>query len=55
MRIQGVKEIKERRLFHGTKVENVDSICKYNFDLRLAEETGTYGKGKLTYHVVKHI
>ncbi|XP_042366862.1 protein mono-ADP-ribosyltransferase PARP11 [Plectropomus leopardus] len=44
MRIQGVKEIQERRLFHGTNMENVDSICKYNFDLRLAGQ-GVYGQG----------
>ncbi|XP_040886073.1 protein mono-ADP-ribosyltransferase PARP11-like isoform X2 [Toxotes jaculatrix] len=46
MRIQGVKEIQERRLFHGTDAKNVDSICKYNFDLRLAGQHGhSYGKG----------
>ncbi|XP_054480599.1 protein mono-ADP-ribosyltransferase PARP11-like [Anoplopoma fimbria] len=44
MRIQGVKEIQEKRLFHGTKLPNVDSICKYNFDLRLSEQ-GCYGQG----------
>lgn len=48
MRIQGVKEIQERRLFHGTDIKNVDSICKYNFDLRLAGQHGhTWGKGEL--------
>ncbi|GLD48413.1 poly [ADP-ribose] [Lates japonicus] len=46
MRIQGVKEIQERRLFHGTDSKNVDSICKYNFDVRLAGQHGhSYGKG----------
>ncbi|XP_026182922.1 protein mono-ADP-ribosyltransferase PARP11 [Mastacembelus armatus] len=46
MRIQGVKEIQERRLFHGTDSSNVESICKYNFDVRLAGRHGhTYGKG----------
>ncbi|XP_022605370.1 poly [ADP-ribose] polymerase 11-like [Seriola dumerili] len=46
MRIQGVKEIQERRLFHGTDIKNVDSICKYNFDVRLAGQHGNvYGKG----------
>ncbi|XP_030006202.1 protein mono-ADP-ribosyltransferase PARP11 isoform X2 [Sphaeramia orbicularis] len=46
MRIQGVKHIEERRVFHGTKMKNVDSICKYNFDLRLAGHNGhVYGKG----------
>ncbi|XP_071357659.1 protein mono-ADP-ribosyltransferase PARP11-like [Trachinotus anak] len=46
MRIQGVQEIQERRLFHGTDIKNVDSICKYNFDVRLAGQHGTsYGKG----------
>ncbi|XP_044198688.1 protein mono-ADP-ribosyltransferase PARP11 [Thunnus albacares] len=46
MRIQGVQEIQEKRLFHGTKFRNVDSICKYNFDLRLAGQNGhMLGKG----------
>uniref|UniRef100_A0A4W6C2L5 Poly [ADP-ribose] polymerase n=1 Tax=Lates calcarifer TaxID=8187 RepID=A0A4W6C2L5_LATCA len=46
MRIQGVEEIQERRLFHGTDSKNVDSICKYNFDVRLAGQHGhSYGKG----------
>ncbi|XP_047431950.1 protein mono-ADP-ribosyltransferase PARP11 [Mugil cephalus] len=45
-RIKGVTDIPERRLFHGTDVKNVDSICKYNFDLRLAGKHGNvYGKG----------
>ncbi|KAF7670031.1 hypothetical protein LDENG_00074280 [Lucifuga dentata] len=45
MRIQGVSEIKEKRLFHGTKRINVDSICTNNFDLRLSGRHGdTYGK-----------
>lgn len=47
MRILGVKDIEERRLFHGTENGNVDNICKYNFDLRLAGQHGrAYGKGK---------
>ncbi|KAM9334650.1 protein mono-ADP-ribosyltransferase PARP11 [Symphorus nematophorus] len=46
MRIQGVKHIEEKRLFHGTDVRNVDNICKYNFDLRLAGQHGhVWGKG----------
>ncbi|KAM4570123.1 protein mono-ADP-ribosyltransferase PARP11 [Odontesthes bonariensis] len=46
MRFKGVKDIQERRLFHGTKIENVDSICKFNFDLRIAGKHGNvYGKG----------
>ncbi|XP_069020891.1 protein mono-ADP-ribosyltransferase PARP11 isoform X2 [Embiotoca jacksoni] len=46
MRIQGVREIQERRLFHGTEIKNVDYICKYNFDLRLAGQNGhVFGKG----------
>ncbi|XP_070785215.1 protein mono-ADP-ribosyltransferase PARP11-like [Enoplosus armatus] len=46
MRIQGVNEIQERRLFHGTEIRNVDNICKYNFDVRLAGQHGhIYGKG----------
>lgn len=47
MRIQGVQEIEEKRLFHGTKTKNVDSICKYNFDVRLCGQHGSlFGKGK---------
>ncbi|KAI3366730.1 hypothetical protein L3Q82_009402 [Scortum barcoo] len=46
MRIHGVKEIQERILFHGTNISNVDSICKYNFDLRLSGQHGhLLGKG----------
>ncbi|XP_047245657.1 protein mono-ADP-ribosyltransferase PARP11-like [Girardinichthys multiradiatus] len=46
MKIKGVKEIPERRLFHGTDTKNVDSICKYNFDLRIRKKNGrTYGNG----------
>ncbi|XP_028305553.1 protein mono-ADP-ribosyltransferase PARP11-like [Gouania willdenowi] len=46
MKIHQVKHIEERRLFHGTSTENMDSICKYNFDLRLAGKNGNvYGKG----------
>lgn len=49
MRIQGVKDMQERRLFHGTEIRNVDDICKYNFDLRLAGQHGhVLGKGKLS-------
>uniref|UniRef100_A0A8C2Z667 Poly [ADP-ribose] polymerase n=2 Tax=Cyclopterus lumpus TaxID=8103 RepID=A0A8C2Z667_CYCLU len=44
MRNQGVKMIQEKRLFHGTEIRNVESICKNNFDLRLAGE-GLYGRG----------
>ncbi|CAN9508175.1 unnamed protein product [Ophioblennius macclurei] len=44
MRIHKVNDIKERRLFHGTSVKNIEAICKYNFDLRLAN-VGAYGKG----------
>lgn len=48
MRIQGIKEIQERRLFHGTDIKNVDYICKYNFDVRLAGQHHghVFGKGK---------
>lgn len=46
MRIQGIQEIQEKQLFHGTDIKNVDYICKYNFDVRLAGQHGsTYGKG----------
>lgn len=47
MRIHGIREIEERRLFHGTANQNVDSICKFNFDLRIAgQHAHVYGKGK---------
>ena len=53
MRIQGVQDIQEKRLFHGTKAKNVDSICMYNFDLRLGGQNGhSYGKGKLIDTVI---
>lgn len=56
MRIQGVSDIQERRLFHGTDIKNVDSICKYNFDVRLAGQHGTaYGKGNLNLSVYIYI
>ncbi|XP_072310214.1 protein mono-ADP-ribosyltransferase PARP11-like [Eucyclogobius newberryi] len=46
MRIHGDKDVKEMRLFHGTKKHNVHSICKYNFDLTLAGSHGhVFGKG----------
>ncbi|XP_026003572.1 poly [ADP-ribose] polymerase 11-like [Astatotilapia calliptera] len=46
MRIQGIKEIQERQLFHGTDIKNVDYICKYNFDVRLAgQHAHVFGKG----------
>ncbi|XP_037551797.1 protein mono-ADP-ribosyltransferase PARP11-like [Nematolebias whitei] len=45
-RIQGLKYIPEKLLFHGTDPENVDSICENNFDLRLAGKHGSVcGKG----------
>lgn len=41
------KSIDERQLFHGTRSEYVDAICRQNFDFRLSGQTsGTrYGKG----------
>uniref|UniRef100_A0A3Q2VVU9 Poly [ADP-ribose] polymerase n=1 Tax=Haplochromis burtoni TaxID=8153 RepID=A0A3Q2VVU9_HAPBU len=46
MRIQGIKEIQEKQLFHGTDIKNVDYICKYNFDVRLAgQHAHVFGKG----------
>ncbi|CAB1346186.1 unnamed protein product [Coregonus sp. 'balchen'] len=46
-RIHGVTEVKEEKLFHGTKVSNVHTICTYNFDNRLAGINGhVLGKDK---------
>uniref|UniRef100_A0A3P9N3P1 Poly [ADP-ribose] polymerase n=1 Tax=Poecilia reticulata TaxID=8081 RepID=A0A3P9N3P1_POERE len=46
MKIKHVQDIPERRLFHGTDTKNVDSICKYNFDLRIPKKNGrTFGNG----------
>ncbi|XP_005807491.2 poly [ADP-ribose] polymerase 11-like [Xiphophorus maculatus] len=46
MKIKSVQDIPERRLFHGTDTKNVDSICKYNFDLRKPKTNGrTFGNG----------
>ncbi|KAL6116778.1 uncharacterized protein ACO6RY_14724 [Pungitius sinensis] len=42
VRIHG--NIEEKRLFHGTKIENVHSICTHNFDLGLSRQ-GVYGSG----------
>ncbi|NP_001291070.1 poly [ADP-ribose] polymerase 11-like [Esox lucius] len=45
-RIQGTTSVKEMKLFHGTKVSNIHTICTYNFDCRLAGSNGhSYGKG----------
>ncbi|XP_067110656.1 protein mono-ADP-ribosyltransferase PARP11-like [Osmerus mordax] len=45
-RIQGAADVKEKRLFHGTSVDNIHTICTYNFDCRLAGTTAhVYGKG----------
>ncbi|XP_029969489.1 protein mono-ADP-ribosyltransferase PARP11-like [Salarias fasciatus] len=44
-RIHKVKDIEERRLFHGTDVKKIEAICKYNFDLRFAKDSCAYGKG----------
>ncbi|XP_054910614.1 protein mono-ADP-ribosyltransferase PARP11-like [Poeciliopsis prolifica] len=46
MKIKRVQDIPEKRLFHGTDTKNVDSICKYNFDLRTPARIGrTFGNG----------
>ncbi|XP_077956448.1 protein mono-ADP-ribosyltransferase PARP11-like isoform X2 [Gasterosteus aculeatus] len=42
MRIHG--KMQEKRLFHGTEIRNVHSICTHNFDLGLSR-VGTYGRG----------
>ena len=36
----------EKKLFHGTSHEYIDSICKQNFDWRVSGKNATkYGKG----------
>ena len=38
--------VNERQLFHGTSPENVEAICKQNFDWRLHGKNATaYGQG----------
>lgn len=55
MKIKSVQDIPERRLFHGTDTKNVDSICKYNFDLRKPKTNGrTFGNGK-TATAMNHV
>ncbi|KAM9500818.1 protein mono-ADP-ribosyltransferase PARP11-like [Clarias gariepinus] len=47
-RIKGQSHIEERWLFHGTGMDNVHSICLYNFDCRISESVRSgnfYGKG----------
>ncbi|XP_068046628.1 protein mono-ADP-ribosyltransferase PARP12-like isoform X3 [Anomalospiza imberbis] len=45
-RENGGKEVKEKRLFHGTDVTSMETICSLNFDWRICGSNGTnYGKG----------
>ncbi|KAG5277894.1 hypothetical protein AALO_G00092560 [Alosa alosa] len=45
-RIKSGAEVQERMLFHGTSARNVQAICMFNFDWRLAGSHGhVYGKG----------
>ncbi|XP_077639358.1 protein mono-ADP-ribosyltransferase PARP12 isoform X5 [Lonchura striata] len=45
-REKGGKEVQEKRLFHGTDVTSMETICKLNFDWRICGSNGTnYGKG----------
>lgn len=41
------RPVVEKNLFHGTRKNVVDAICRYNFDWRLCGTHGTmYGHGK---------
>ncbi|XP_028941467.1 zinc finger CCCH-type antiviral protein 1, partial [Antrostomus carolinensis] len=45
-RENGGKEVNEKLLFHGTKINFVEAICVHNFDWRICGSNGTnYGKG----------
>ncbi|NWW96112.1 PAR12 polymerase, partial [Rhynochetos jubatus] len=45
-RENGGREVKERLLFHGTKISFMEAICVHNFDWRICGSNGTnYGKG----------
>ena len=33
------EQVKEKKLFHGTRPENVDAICKDNFDTQISKNT----------------
>ncbi|NWT98565.1 PAR12 polymerase, partial [Urocynchramus pylzowi] len=45
-RENGGKEVQEKRLFHGTDVTSMETICSQNFDWRICGSNGTnYGKG----------
>ncbi|XP_053834786.1 protein mono-ADP-ribosyltransferase PARP12-like isoform X2 [Vidua macroura] len=45
-RENGGKEVQEKRLFHGTDVNSMETICSLNFDWRICGSNGTnYGKG----------
>ncbi|NWH37320.1 PAR12 polymerase, partial [Chloropsis hardwickii] len=42
----GGKEVQEKRLFHGTDITSMETICNQNFDWRICGSNGTnYGKG----------
>lgn len=47
MEANNASMVREEMLFHGTKVQNVEGICKHNFDWRrFGENRGhPYGKG----------
>ncbi|XP_073670240.1 uncharacterized protein [Paramisgurnus dabryanus] len=48
MKIKGQSEIEEQKLFHGTSVNNLHSICTFNFNCRLPQSKRrrhTYGNG----------
>ncbi|NXQ15399.1 PAR12 polymerase, partial [Peucedramus taeniatus] len=45
-RENGGKEVQEKRLFHGTDVTSMETICSQNFDWRICGSNGmNYGKG----------
>ena len=54
MQKEHITEILEKKLFHGTRQNVVDPICRSNFDWRLCGLNGTvFGQGKFQhYHLL---
>lgn len=52
MKSKAGRDVAERFLFHGTKAEYVDAICRENIDWRLCGENGTnFGRGEFMINI----
>ena len=46
------QQVEEKRLFHGTRPQNVEAICKENFDPQISRNKKTLALGQGTYFAV---